>query len=129
MNKKELYYELTKKHFDAGVLKEVYSSENVSVTNLANSYYLAVPFATIENNIPVGVITDVNGLKKIINDDNHVYVLGDYYTRTKQDKYIVAINDDLIRVFLPIKQKRELTNSVSECVDLEFEESLKQKSR
>lgn len=129
MNKKELYYELTKKHFDLGILKEVYSSENVSVTNLADSYYLAVPFAAIEKNIPVGVITDANGLKRIIEDNNHVYVLGDYYAKTKQDKYIVSINDDLIRVFLPIKQKREETASVSGCIDLNFEQELMAKNK
>lgn len=124
MNKRDLYYVMTSKHFDLGLLKEIYANDSISICNLANSMYLAIPFEAIEKNIPVGVVVDVEGVKKIIEDNKYVYAVANSYASQNQSKYIVPIDDKLIEVFLPIKQKRELNGNVSSNIDLQFEEQL-----
>ena len=125
MEKKELYYNLTKKYFDVGLMREVYISDRVSVCNLSNSFYVVVPFDLIQNNIPpVGAVTDKDGLKEIIKDDTYAYGLIDHYFKTKQDKYLIPINDDMFKIFMPIKQKRDAMGTVSDCIDLQLEEEI-----
>lgn len=128
MNKKDLYYKLTERYFDMGLLREVYSSDSVSVCNLANSFYLAVPFEEIED-VVIGVVTNTEGLKKIIENNDYVYEMANDYLRGGRKKYIVQINDKLARAFLPIKQKRENPGCESPDVNLEFEEELKRKAK
>lgn len=129
MNKRDLYYALTTKHFDLGLLREIYSDDSVSICNLANSVYLAIPFETIETNIPVGVVVDVDAVKKIIKNSQYVYQIANSYALQNQKKYIVPIDNKLIEVFLPIKQKRELPGNESSNIDLVFEQELMQKNK
>lgn len=129
MDKRDLYYMLTTKHFDLGVLREIYSSDLVSICNLANSMYLAVPFDAIENNIPVGVVVDVDMAKKIIENNEYVYNIANAYASQNQTKYILPIGDKLIDVFLPIKQKRELSGDESSNIDLNWEQELMAKNK
>ena len=129
MNKRDLYYMLTSKHFDLGLLKEIYSSDSVSICNLADSVYLAVPFDTIEQNIPVGVVVDVDMAKKIIENNEYVYTIANSYGAHNQTKYIVPINDKLIQVFMPLKQKRELSGKVDAGIDLQWEQELMSKKK
>ena len=128
MEKRDLYYILTEKHFNIGLLREVYSSNSVSICNLADSFYLAVPFDTIEGKTPFGVVVDVEMAKQIIENNKHVYNIANSYAAQKQNKYIMPINDKLIEVFMPIKKKREV-NGVSETIDLQWEQELMQKNK
>lgn len=123
--KRTLFYTLSKRFFDLGLLREVYSTDTVSVCNLANSMYLAFPFATIEDNNVCGLVIDTEGLKKVIKDNNYVYKIATSYQ--KSPKYIVPLNDKFVEVFLPIKEKRSAPGFESSNVDLKFEEELMKK--
>ena len=123
--KRTLFYTLSKRFFDIGLLREVYSSDTVSVCNIANSMYLAFPFAPIEDNKVFGVPTNTRGLKKIIKNNNYVYRIIASYQNTPE--YIVLLNDKLIEAFWPLKEKMSEPGSESPDVDLKFEEKLMKK--
>ena len=125
--RKALFYELSKKHFDLGLLREIYSSDAMSICNLTNSMYLAFMFETVEEKSVCGVVVNKDGLKDIIKNNNIVYSVARSYIEDNQTKYIVPVNDKLIEVFTPIMEKRSTPGCESSNVDLELEKEIMRK--
>ena len=123
------FYQEIQKFFDRGLLKEIYKSDMVSICNLANSFYLVFHFAFDADGTFFGVITESTTAKNIVQDNNAAIELLEYYIQSDQKRYVVPLNDSLIKYFLPIKAQREKEGSISENIDLEFEsEMIKRKN-
>ena len=124
-----LFYTKCQKYFDLGLLREIYSSDLVSICNLTNSFYLVVHFGFYVENTFFGVVAESRMAKNVVEDNSVAMDILEYYVDKEQKEYVMTIDDTLIKYFMPIKEAREKEGSVSPNIDLEFEaEMMKRKN-
>lgn len=128
MSEREKFLIKNGKFFETGVINEIYGNENVSIINVANSLYVASQYAHDKDFVYSACIVDVEQIKKIIDDNKILPIWINNMTNDELKKIIVEFNENSYNVMKNIKLKTDI-NGPSQFVDLEFEQSLKQKSR
>lgn len=124
--KRDVFYACAQRFFACGLLREVYATDTFSICNLANSMYLAFVFPLVDD-VPVGAVIDLDMFKKILKNSDYLYRVFQSYCQHDHRKYLVPMNDKLMEVFMPIKQKREKPGCEAPEIDLQFEAELQRK--
>ena len=118
MTRKEKFYLDTQKCFEEGILKEIYTSDIVSLCNVA---YYAAFLLSEENkteNIQFMLVND-DQIELIMQDDKNLSIL--YHTRPKEQKMLYVFNE---RAYSTMKNSRDRTLIEGPKVDLEKEAEL-----
>lgn len=67
---KQLFYEKVQPYVDEKLIREIYSSDDISIFNFGDLYYIGCPHFLYNNQFPFGVRIPVDFLEEIIKDNS-----------------------------------------------------------
>ena len=126
-SKEEFYIDL-KKFYDSGILKDVYSSDNVCLCNASNYGYIAFPYMKISTGSQIGVSFNSKGLTKFINDPTYVYKKLLYGDQQYMKECLVIMNDYTFDKLAEYKKQTDL-NGPNSAIDLDLEKQIMSNSK
>lgn len=131
MNEKmEEFYELLNKFYDNSIFREVYKSDDILVCNVFEQFYavfnLDVIKETKENFF--GFMMNSNGLKSVVEDSRFFNQYYEHLSEEMLNKRLIVFNENYYEKLLQNRHRFE-SLPPSTAIDLEYEESLKQKNR
>lgn len=71
---KDLFYRQMQPYFEQGLVREVYSSDDVCILAFGELCYVACPYI-LANNQPFGIYTNHNFMKKLVDKNRLIYPL------------------------------------------------------
>ena len=123
MTRKEKFYLDAQRCFDEEILKEIYTTDVVSLCNVGNAYYAA--FLLSEENksqyIQFMLVND-DQIEMIMQDDNNLSVL--YHDRPENQKMLYIFDD---RAYMTMKNSRDRVLLEGPKIDLDKEKELIEK--
>lgn len=128
MDERTKFLNQNQKFFENGLINEIYGNENISVLNIGNSLYVASQYAHDKNFVYSACIVDVEQIKKIIENNDILSIWIHNMSNEELKKIVVEFNDRSYDIMKNIKAKTDIEGP-SQFIDLEFEESLKQKNK
>lgn len=92
MNKKQKFYYQAKQLFDEDVLKEIYSTDNISLCNVGNAYYIVFLVGDIYKgkNIEFMGLLDEEVEFVMQNEENLTHI---YQSRPKENKMLYIFDE------------------------------------
>jgi hypothetical protein len=129
-NDRENFIKLTSKFFEAGLLKEIYNVGNVSICNMADTSYVLFSYDMYDENTKnySGIMFNGKKIREVVNNPELVligFMNGDL---NKKRNLLVPLTERSFSIMKGLKSKTDITGPTQD-IDLEFEDSLKQKSR
>lgn len=123
MTKKEKFYLQAQKFFEEGILKEIYTTDNISLCNVGNAYYAAflVGDTYRENNIQFMLLSD-DQIEFIMQNDDNLSRL--YRARPTNQKMLYVFDE---RAYNTMNNSRNRILVEGPAVDLENEARLIEK--
>ena len=121
----EKFYISMKKFFDAGVLKEIYSSNDLSICNISNCCYAAFDYDMCsQTKVPFGIVLEPKYLNSIMEDNNRFYNWLNTISKEEQQKLMIHCDERNFNIMLQEKQKTDKNGSI---ISLEYEQELIEK--
>ena len=130
MTKKEIFLEKIRPYVEAGFLREVASSDKLSVYNFCDRCYLAshYDFVGKHNDVPIGVIIDKSFIKSVISDDKNLVHMLQSMSNESRGKITVEFSPRTKSALMDTLNlsKKE---GPSQFIDYQLEEELLKKNK
>ena len=124
LNDKKFYISM-KKFFDAGLIKEIYVSKDLSICNISNCCYAIFDYDMCsETKVPFGIATEPKYLESIIEDNDRFYNWLNSMSKDDQKKLMIHCDERIFNIMLQEKQKTDRDGPI---VSLEYEQELIEK--
>lgn len=117
---RDLFYKQSQAFFAEGLLKELYSSDKISICNASNAFYLVFNY-TITKSGPIGVVIEPKYIEPLMKNDNLFNELYNVMGAENFEKNCGFLNK---KTFEYLKQEKRQTDLTGPYVDLEYEKSL-----
>ncbi len=128
---KQEYYEIIKPYFDAGIMKEIYNSDYLSICNIANHEYGIFLYSLLKegrNNF-FGIAANAYSVKQVVKDNKTVFELFDIMEANVPDKSRVYLTPENFKIMSNAKKKAD-AEGPTDLIDLDMEARLlKQKNK
>lgn len=125
--KKEKFYNDSKVFFEENLLNELYSSENLSICNLANQCYGVFPYMDTKEGQACLLVTS-NQVQLIANDETFFNRLISGLDKKVLNERSIALNERTLELMRKMKATNDI-NGPTKDIDLEMEEQLKAKNK
>lgn len=117
---KEDFYNRTRIFFEEGLMNEIYSSEKISICNVANALYLVFNY-TVSNLGAIGIHLEPKYIEGMINDNDLFYDLCNSLGKEKLSNESFCMD---YKMFNYLKSVKEKTDLLGPYVNLEYEKSI-----
>lgn len=117
---KEDFYCQAKSFFEDGLLREIYSSDKISVCNVANAFYTMFNYSVSEMGV-IGVHLEPKYLEGIMKNNDLFYLICKSLGRSGLQKYSFCFDKQAYNYLKTVKQQIDI---LGPAVDLEYEKKL-----
>lgn len=130
MKEKKMFYDEIKKYLDSGLMREIYSSNDLSICNIADTFYTVFVYSAATNTKDSlsGIRINKRFIKEIIESNENFF--RDYLSLSKEQKESVLVRFDqsTLKPLISLKNK-SIENGPSLNIDLELEEQIMAKNK
>lgn len=127
MNNKEKFYNLSKDFFDAGIIREIYNSDNISICNICNATYVVFDYNLLKNlDYPIGFLFNQNGIKDVINNYEGYLALIASFDKADYKRSSIELSPDKFEKYLNLKNKMDIEGPGKD-INYDFEEEIMKK--
>ncbi len=125
MDKQAQFQLSLQKFFDAGVLKEIYSSDKISICNVSNCCYGVFEYElSNQMNSPLAFSMESCYIEAIMEDNERFYKWLASLSEQDKNRRLISCNEKTFQSMLKKKQQTDITGPL---VPLEYEQELIEK--
>ncbi|MBR6514771.1 MAG: hypothetical protein IKT46_08080 [Clostridia bacterium] len=126
MTNKQRFYKIAEPFFLAGLFKEIYQSDDISICNIANSGYAVFMYSLLKPHKEdefAGIFVDKKGIRSIVNNNSLIQTFYLAWPNDVKKRSLLPLNDRTFKIIEKFKKKTD-ENGPSHEVDLEMEKEI-----
>lgn len=124
---KEIFYKDSMAFFEAGLLKEIYSSDELCICNIANQCYGVFPYVKTPSGQSCLLIIPKH-VKEIIENPSFLTMLVNSLDHKTLVSRSIALNNKTFKLMEEMKKRNDI-NGPTKDIDFEMEEELMAKNK
>lgn len=130
MTNKEKFLQFAQPYFDAELIREIASTDNLMICNLCDRFYVAYIYELMNNSTKFthGVIINKDFIKEILEDDNNIILGFPRLSKSEQQKLLIELSPEKYQVMLQLKEKTN-REGPSKFIDYQLEQELMAKNK